>query len=283
MYEFRTDIIVTSGITVNLAAGTVVGDASVGSDTLLSIESVRGTHFSETYDATGFTTVPTIALLNAGSAGAINTGAALNEFEGLGGDDIITGNGNTRIAYINATSGVTIDLAFGTATGDASVGHDTITGGVNSIIGSGFADTLYGTSNSTPLTSEVFDGGAGNDTLVDRGGFDMAVYNANLGTASGITVNMAAGTVSGDASIGNDILSSIKSIRGTNFNDIYVASGFNGASDGLPFGATFNEFEGMGGNDIHREWRYPHFVCECFGRGNGQPGRHRYRQQFCRV
>lgn len=142
MYEFRTDIIVTSGITVNLAAGTVVGDASVGSDTLLSIESVRGTHFSDTYDATGFTTVPTIALPNAGSAGAINTGAALNEFEGLGGDDIITGNGNTRIAYINATSGVTIDLAFGTATGDASVGHDTITGGVNSIISSGFADTL---------------------------------------------------------------------------------------------------------------------------------------------
>jgi hypothetical protein len=88
----------------------VVGDASVGSDTLLSIESVRGTHFNDTYNATGFTTVPTIALPNAGSAGAINTGAALNEFEGLGGDDIITGNGNTRIAYINATSGVTVDL-----------------------------------------------------------------------------------------------------------------------------------------------------------------------------
>ena len=45
----------------------------------------------------------------------------------------------------------------------------------------------------------------------------MAVYNANLGTGSGITVNMAAGTVIGDASIGTDSLSSIESIRGTNF------------------------------------------------------------------
>ena len=29
--------------------------------------------------------------------------AAFNEFEGFGGNDTITGNGNTRIAYINAT------------------------------------------------------------------------------------------------------------------------------------------------------------------------------------
>ena len=168
---------------------------------------------------------------------------------GLGGDDIITGNGNTRISYINATSGVTVDLAFGTATGDASVGHDTITGGVNSIIGSNFSDTLYGISNFTSFTSETFDGAAGNDIIIGRGGFDMAVYNADVGTASGIIVNMAAGTVVGDASIGTDSLSSIESIRGTNFVDNYNAVGFNGASDDLPLGTTFNEFEGMAGDD----------------------------------
>ena len=31
-----------------------------------------------------------------------------NEFEGRGGDDIITGNGVTRISYLHATSGVTV-------------------------------------------------------------------------------------------------------------------------------------------------------------------------------
>ena len=68
-YEFRTDDNVTSGIIVNLAAGTVIpvvaGDTSIGNDTLRSIESVRGTHFGDTFDATGFTA----SSINAGSAG----------------------------------------------------------------------------------------------------------------------------------------------------------------------------------------------------------------------
>ena len=53
-YDSDTDDNVTGGITVNLAAGTVTGDASIGTDTLRSIESVRGTDFADTYDATGF-------------------------------------------------------------------------------------------------------------------------------------------------------------------------------------------------------------------------------------
>ena len=180
IYEFRTDDNVTGGITVNLAAGTVVGDASIGTDTLRSIEAVRGTHFADVFDATGFTTSST----NAGSAGALSNGAAFNEFEGLGGNDSITGNGDTRISYINATDGVTVDLAsptvpgstgiaHGTAPGDvAGIGTDTIFGGVNRIIGSSFADTLFG-SNNPSSTSELFDGGAGNDLIDGRGGFDL--------------------------------------------------------------------------------------------------------------
>jgi hypothetical protein len=245
IYEFRLDVITTSGLDINLAAGTITGDASTGTDTLLSIEAVRGTRFDDNFDATGFTDSST----NAGSAGVNNTGAAFNEFEGQAGDDTIIGNGNTRISYINAASGVTVDLAFGTATGDSSVGHDTIVGGVNAIIGSNFADTLYGTDNFIQFTGETFDGADGNDIIVGRGGFDMAVYNADTGTASGINVNMASGIVVGDASIGTDTLSSIESIRGTNFADTYNATGFNGASDDLVLPTTFNEFEGMAGND----------------------------------
>jgi Ca2+-binding RTX toxin-like protein len=247
LYDFRHhDDDVTGGITINLAAGTVVGDASVGTDTLRSIEAARGTHFDDIYDATGFTTTNDNGP-NFGSAGSDRDGNAFNEFDGLGGNDTIIGNGNTRVSYINATAGVTIDLAFGTATGDDSVGTDTLSG-VNSIIGSGFADTLYGSYN-VPLTSEIFDGGAGNDTLVGRGGFDLAVYNADQGTVSGIVVDMASGIVVGDASIGTDTLGSIESIRGTNFADTYVANGFIGASADIGLGTTFNEFEGMGGDD----------------------------------
>src|SRR6185436_4931083 len=136
-YWFRTDDNVTGGITVNMATGTVAGDASVGADTLRSIEAIRATNFVDTYNATGFTASST----NAGSAGVDGSGQAFNEFEGFGDNDSITGNGNTRIDYINATAAVTVDLQAGTATGDASVGSDTITGGVNSVQGSYYDDT----------------------------------------------------------------------------------------------------------------------------------------------
>ena len=64
-----------------------------------------------------------------------------NQFEGLGGDDTITGNTNTKVIYSNATAGVTITIgaggagsAQGTVAGDAaSVGQrPAFTGGVNS-------------------------------------------------------------------------------------------------------------------------------------------------------
>ena len=122
LYDFRHDDNVTGGITINLAAGTVVGDASVGTDTLRSIEAARGTHFDDIYDATGFTTT-NVNGPNFGSAGSDRDGNALNEFDGLGGNDTIIGNGDTRVSYINATAGVIVDLAFGTATGD-ELGRD---------------------------------------------------------------------------------------------------------------------------------------------------------------
>ena len=59
--------------------------------------------------------------------------------------------------FYNATGGVTVDLAAGTVTGDASVGSDIITGGVNSVVGSQFGDTIYG-SDTASLVAEQFEG-----------------------------------------------------------------------------------------------------------------------------
>jgi len=258
LYVFRTDDNVTGGITINMADGTVVGDASVGNDTLRSIEAARGTNFADSYNAALFTTT-NINGPNFGSAGFITIGsfqAAFNEFEGLGGNDTITGNGNTRIDYINATAAVTVDLQAGTATGDASVGSDNFSG-VNSVQGSYFNDALYG-SNNALNTTESFDGGADDDRIDGRGGFDQAFYTNAVGTVSGISVTVTTDTIAGDAfhvvgdaSIGTDTLIAVESVRGTNFADTYNATGFNGAStDVLPNGPHFNEFEGLGGNDI---------------------------------
>ncbi|MFZ5689766.1 MAG: type I secretion C-terminal target domain-containing protein [Pseudomonadota bacterium] len=125
--------------------------------------------------ATGFSG----ASANAGSLGNFN------EFDGQGGNDIITGNGNTQIVYGSATAGVTVNLAAGTAVGNASVGTDTILGGVSRVLGSDFNDTLIGNEFNNVLNgqggNDIIDGAAGTDTLTGGGGTDTFVFADGFG------------------------------------------------------------------------------------------------------
>ncbi len=232
----------TGGITVDLAAGTVTGQG-IGTDTLIGVEAVQGSNFADTYLATGFS----------GSSGLPGVPVGFNSFEGMAGDDIITGNVNgqgqalTRVSYASAGAAVVVDLAAGTATGNASVGTDQFTN-VSMVIGSGYGDTLRGSDNESG-SFEQFDGRGGNDTIEGRGGYDFAAYNGDPATQSGITVNLAAGSVVGDASIGSDILYSVEGVRGTRFADTYNAVGFSGGSTNAGSLGFFNNFDGQDGND----------------------------------
>src|SRR5215510_13258803 len=125
----------TGGITANLTAGIVSG-AGVGTDLVIGVERIRGSNFADTYIATGF---------NAGVSPQPGTSPLFNEFEGMGGNDTIIGNGFTRVSYLNATAGVTVDIAAGTGQGTApgdlaGVGIDSFNG-VNAVRGSTFNDT----------------------------------------------------------------------------------------------------------------------------------------------
>jgi Ca2+-binding RTX toxin-like protein len=229
-----------------MASGVVIGDATIGTDTLRSIESIRGTNFADTYVATNFGAAgfldPSI-----NNVGNNNT---FNQIEGMGGDDTITGNGNTRIVFYSALDGVTVDLvagvSHGTALGDlAGVGSDTFTG-VSAVAGSAFDDSIIGSNNATG--AQEFDGRAGNDLINGNGGFDRAFYD-NDSTNSGINIDMASGGVTGDAAIGSDTLTSIESIRATDFADTYVATNFGVTGSNVGNFGTFNEVEGMDGND----------------------------------
>jgi Ca2+-binding RTX toxin-like protein len=239
----------TGGINVQLAAGIVTGDSSAGNDTIRNIEGVRGSLFDDVFDATGFTAAST----NAGNLGTNGNGDAFNEFEGMAGNDVIIGNSNTRLAFYNSEDGVIVDLRDGYSESlfdddIANVGFDVFTG-VNAVAGSNYEDELYGSDNPSG-TSEFFEGRAGNDLIDGRGGFDIAIYGQSDTPTTGISVNMAAGTVSGDATIGVDTLVAVEGVRGTSLVDTYVATGFNGGSTDFGLPSTFNEFEGMGGNDI---------------------------------
>ena len=140
---------------------------------------------------------------NAGSIGTFNV------FVGGGGNDTITGNGNTQVQYFNATSGVLITLGAngsGSASGDSSVGSDTFVAGVDNVLGSNFNDTYNAsafTSSSGPFNQ--FQGLGGNDTITGNGSTQL--YYA--GSTAGISVTLnagGAGTVTGDSSVGTDTI-----------------------------------------------------------------------------
>src|SRR5262249_48878263 len=139
------------------------------------IESVRGTNAADIYDASSFTATSTNGGGDQGN---------FNEFEGMGGDDTIIGNGNTRISFTSATGGVTVSILAGTADRDGSVGHDRFSG-VNFIRGSNFNDTLTGSNNGN-TTTESFDGWGGDDLINGLGGFDRVRYDQNSTVVTGV-------------------------------------------------------------------------------------------------
>ncbi|MEZ0264221.1 MAG: beta strand repeat-containing protein, partial [Phycisphaerae bacterium] len=129
----------TAGVNVALADGEygTASDGLGGTDTLGSIEAVRGSAFNDTL------------------AGA---GADFESFEGGAGNDTINGYGGQDIAdYDHSTAGVNVNLATGVAT-DGLGGTDTLLD-IESVLGS-------------RLANDTITGGAGNDTLFGQGGND---------------------------------------------------------------------------------------------------------------
>ncbi len=232
------------------AVGSVTGDLSVGADALLDVEQIRGTSYGDSFVAAGFASLTQ-------PGGVAST---FNSFEGLGGNDTITGNGNTRADYLSATGAVNVDLIAATPTiggssGSASgggVGIDTILGGVNNVRGSAYADNFTGGSATSGQSWE----GRGGADLIDGGsGFDTARYAFDGPISVGLTINMAAGTVTGDPLYtGVDTLRNVEGIQGSILGDTYDARGYGAAgaqnvSSGVGAFGTFNSFEGMNGND----------------------------------
>jgi len=221
-----------SGVFVDLGLGLARPmdsvDSSIGTDTLRSIEAVRGTYFNDVYDARGF-----------GSAQALNQGSSVfgtnagNSFEGTGGNDIIYGNGATRIDYWSSAIGVDVDIQRGTAfaNGDLnseaakSVGVDTFSG-VFKVRGSSLSDKLAGGGKGMAVGDsfyESFEPGPGNDTVDGRSGGDEVAYNAVGWTSQrGVVIDMNAASgpqVTEDGYGGKDTLIGIEIIGGSDFDD----------------------------------------------------------------
>ncbi|MFO1039085.1 MAG: calcium-binding protein [Geminicoccaceae bacterium] len=208
-----------TAVDVDLVAGTAKHGGST--DTLVSIERVKGTAFAD-------------HILGTSTAQA-------ESFEGGKGADTIDGGGGTginEVNYASAGGAVTVDLQLGTAQdGDGST--DKLTN-INQVIGSAFGDTLLGSGGA-----EFFFGGAGADTIDGRGGIDRLDYGFE-GGSRGIVANLAAGTII-DTTGATDIVSNIEQVKGTALADRLLGSAL---ADRLEGGDRSDFLQGNGGNDV---------------------------------
>ena len=204
-------------------------------------------------------------LLNGTAGSDVITGGDGDDtvFAGAGNDTIIGGTGNGYdtydggdgedwLYYPSASSGITVDLGNGSASG-AEIDTDTLYN-VEHVLGGSGDDTLWGSSADNSLLggagNDTLDGGSGNDTLIGGAGFDIAYYSSVSGP---ITVDLASGTATG--AVGNDTLSGIEAVLGGSYNDTLSgdanANSLNGGSgdDVLDGRAGNDTLTGGGGND----------------------------------
>lgn len=217
-------------VTVNLDTSTAT-DTFGDTDTLINIERIIGTSGADTLTGGG------------GSVGGFQ------EFNGLGGNDIITGGASnfTQVGYRLAASGITVNMSgvtqSGLATGmalDGDGGTDTLIN-VDSIRGSEFADTIF-TGISADDFMRVRPHG-GNDTIDGTAVFTEVDYVFS-GATSGVIVNFDAVAHAGvnanqalDASGDTDTFINVVAARGTEFDDQFFG------------GASFHRFKGLAGDD----------------------------------
>lgn len=136
-----------------------------GEETFSGIENISGSEADDT-------------LIGDSGSNNLNGGFGDDTIEGGGGTDTLSGSiGADTASYANASAGVEVDLAAGTATGGA--GKDSLSQFEN-LVGSAHADTLSATDGPNAI-----DPGAGKDLVKALGGDD--VIGARDGAADDVS------------------------------------------------------------------------------------------------
>jgi Ca2+-binding RTX toxin-like protein len=184
-------------VTVDLAAGTAVGD---GSDTLANIEHIEGSDHDDTLIGNAASNA-----LFAGEGNDTVSGDDGNDLLfGREGDDALDGGSGEDLIWFDSQFGVTANLTTGTATGE---GSDTVAN-IEDIVGSHHDDTLTGDTGPN-----VFWPRRGNDAIDGSGGEDWVSFEFS---SAPITADLSAGSATGE---GTDTLAGIENLFGSVFDD----------------------------------------------------------------
>jgi Ca2+-binding RTX toxin-like protein len=219
------------------ADGAVIGLGSLTGIEAISVGgyagvSIVGTATAQNWDFTSIS-LTGIARIDGGAGNDTIVGnVEANVIAGGAGADLLDGGaGSDTVTYANAASGVSVNLSSGVNIGGDAQGDQLI--GFENVVGSAYADTLTGDAQANLLTGnagkDTLVGGAGADTLDGGAGSDTASY---FGSAAGVTVNLAAGSVSGGDADG-DVLIGIENLTGSAYADLLTGdAGANTLSGG---------------------------------------------------
>lgn len=254
-----TDTVSYSGANVGVTAYLASGSQSLNSgaatgDTYTRIENLTGSNFND--------------LLSGDSA--------RNELQGGSGDDVLDGgagdlgdklNGGTGIdtvTYVNAAIGVTLSLATGGTSGDATSDEYL---DIENVMGSTFADMIDGNAQDNFISgnagsdtirggggNDILDGGDGDDTFSNTGsgnhyyfggdGIDTVSY---AGFQTALNINLSSTDRNTNGAGGQEFFNSIENLIGGTRNDFLSGDSQNNVLSG---GAGNDTLTGADGNDV---------------------------------
>jgi Ca2+-binding RTX toxin-like protein len=223
----------TGAVSVSLANTGAQATGGSNADTLINIENLAGSNYSDNLSGDATTN-------------KLEGGAGNDTLDGgAGNDSLFGGTGQDTASFSGATAGVVVSVLTMSATGGA--GADTLNA-IEHLTGSAFADKLTGNSLANRL-----EGGAGNDTLSGGGGADTMVGgdgldsyvvdnaldqviedNANASTGGNDIVNSHLGAYSLTVNVENGriLATGAANLTGNVLNNILYASSGDNALDG---------------------------------------------------
>ncbi|WP_419827083.1 calcium-binding protein [Sphingomonas sp.] len=169
----------TSGVIVNLLAGTASGGDAAG-DSFSGFENLIGSAYNDVLTGDGASN----SLVGREGNDTLSGGGGNDYVDGgPGADRLIGGAGVDRLAYGGSSAGVTVDLASGKASGGDATGD--VFSEFENLRGSNFADTLRGDAGANKLEgqggADLLDGRGGDDLLTGGAGGDGFVFATGYG------------------------------------------------------------------------------------------------------